>query len=82
MIPLADDAGVQIVLETTAGQGSYLGGDFASSPASSTWCPPTSGWASAWIPAMSSPPATTCATKQHYRALWQEFDPPHRPRAG
>ena len=27
--PLADAAGVQIVLETTAGQGSYLGGDFA-----------------------------------------------------
>jgi deoxyribonuclease-4 len=28
LIPLADAAGVQIVLETTAGQGSYLGGEF------------------------------------------------------
>jgi deoxyribonuclease IV len=32
LIPLADDAGVRIVLETTAGQGSYLGGDFAQYP--------------------------------------------------
>ncbi len=32
LIPLADDAGVQIVLETTAGQGSYLGGEFAQFP--------------------------------------------------
>lgn len=29
LIPPATEAGVQIVLETTAGQGSYLGGDFA-----------------------------------------------------
>jgi deoxyribonuclease-4 len=29
LIPPAEEAGVQIVLETTAGQGSYLGGDFA-----------------------------------------------------
>ena len=29
LIPPADDAGVQIVLETTAGQGAYLGGDFS-----------------------------------------------------
>ncbi len=29
LIPLADDAGVQILLETTAGQGTALGGDFA-----------------------------------------------------
>ncbi len=32
LIPLADDAGVQIVLETTAGQGAYLGGEFAQFP--------------------------------------------------
>lgn len=32
LIPLADDAGVQIVLEGTAGQGSYMGGDFAQFP--------------------------------------------------
>jgi len=32
MIPSAEDAGVQIVLEATAGQGSYMGGDFAQFP--------------------------------------------------
>lgn len=32
LIPEADDAGVQIVLETTAGQGAYLGGDFGQFP--------------------------------------------------
>lgn len=32
LIPVADEAGVQIVLETTAGQGTYLGGDFAQFP--------------------------------------------------
>lgn len=32
LIPPADDAGVQIVLETTAGQGSYLGGAFEQFP--------------------------------------------------
>lgn len=32
LIPLADEVGVQIVLETTAGQGTYLGGDFAQFP--------------------------------------------------
>lgn len=32
MIPTAEDAGVQIVLEATAGQGSYMGGDFAQFP--------------------------------------------------
>ncbi len=32
LIPPAEDAGVQIVLETTAGQGSYLGGEFAQYP--------------------------------------------------
>jgi deoxyribonuclease-4 len=31
-IPPAEEAGVQIILETTAGQGSYLGGDFAQFP--------------------------------------------------
>ena len=32
LIPIADDNGVEIVLETTAGQGSYLGGDFEQFP--------------------------------------------------
>ncbi|MHB9026241.1 MAG: deoxyribonuclease IV [Armatimonadota bacterium] len=32
LIPPAADAGVQIVLETTAGQGAYLGGEFAQFP--------------------------------------------------
>jgi deoxyribonuclease-4 len=32
LIPPADDAGVRIVLETTAGQGSYLGGTFEQFP--------------------------------------------------
>ncbi|OPZ83705.1 MAG: Endonuclease 4 [bacterium ADurb.Bin429] len=32
LIPPAENAGVQIVLETTAGQGSYLGGEFSQFP--------------------------------------------------
>ncbi len=31
-LPLADDLGVQMLLETTAGQGAYLGGDFGQYP--------------------------------------------------
>ena len=33
LIPIAVEGGVKIVLETTAGQGTYLGGDFAQFPA-------------------------------------------------
>lgn len=32
VIPLAEEAGVQLVLETTAGQGTYLGGEFSQFP--------------------------------------------------
>ena len=73
MIPLADDAGVQIVLEVTAGQGSYMGGDFAQFPRLFAQAPAHERLGVCLDTAHVFAAGYDLRDEASYRALWKEF---------
>jgi len=73
MIPLADDAGVQIVLEATAGQGSYMGGSFAEFPQLFSQIPAHERLGVCLDTAHLFAAGYDLRDAAAYRALWEEF---------
>lgn len=73
MIPLAEDAGVQIVLEATAGQGSYMGGNFAEFPQLFSQIPAHDRLGVCLDTAHAFAAGYDLRDAAAYRALWEEF---------
>jgi len=73
VIPLADAAGVQIVLEVTAGQGSYMGGDFAQFPRLFALVPAHERLGVCLDTAHVFAAGYDLRDAATYRALWEEF---------
>ncbi len=74
LIPLAEDAGVRIVLETTAGQGTYLGGDFAQYPALFDRIPQHDKLGACLDTCHVFVAGYDLRAREGYERLWQEFD--------
>ncbi|MHB9109987.1 MAG: deoxyribonuclease IV [Armatimonadota bacterium] len=73
LIPLADGAGVQIVLEATAGQGSYMGGSFAEFPQLFAQIPAHEHLGVCLDTAHAFAAGYDLRDAAAYRALWEEF---------
>jgi len=73
-IPLADDAGVQILLETTAGQGSYLGGDFEQYPRLFEMVPAHERLGACLDTCHVFAAGYDLRDEESYQRLWAEFD--------
>lgn len=74
MIPLADEAGVRIVLEITAGQGCYMGGDFAQFPQLFAQIPAHDRLGICLDTAHLFAAGYDLRDETSYNALWQQFD--------
>lgn len=74
LIPLADEQGVQIVLETTAGQGTYLGGDFAQFPRLFAMIPAQREIGICLDTCHVFVAGYDLRDPAHYARLWQEFE--------
>lgn len=74
ILPLAEDAGVQIVLETTAGQGTYLGGDFAQFPRLFELIPAHDRLGICVDTCHVFVAGYDLRDPDHYARLWHEFD--------
>jgi deoxyribonuclease-4 len=74
LIPLADASGVQIVLETTAGQGTYLGGDFAQFPDLFALIPQQERLGICLDTCHVFVAGYDLRDRAHYAQMWQEFD--------
>ncbi len=73
-VPLADEAGVQIVLETTAGQGSYLGGDFTQYARLFEMIPAHERLGACLDTCHVFSAGYDLRDEAHYQRLWAEFD--------
>lgn len=74
VLPLAGNAGVQIVLETTAGQGSYLGGDFAQFSRLFALVPLQQRLGVCLDTCHVFAAGYDLRDAAHYQRLWEEFD--------
>jgi deoxyribonuclease-4 len=74
LIPVADAAGVQIVLETTAGQGTYLGGDFAQFPQIFSMIPAQQRLGVCLDTCHVFVAGYDLRDAEHYAQLWAAFD--------
>jgi len=74
VIPFADELGVQILLETTAGQGSYLGGDFTQYPRLFTMIPSHERLGACLDTCHVFAAGYDLRDKAQYERLWEEFD--------
>lgn len=74
LIPVAEDNGVQIVLETTAGQGSYVGGDFAQFPQIFEQIPAQEKLGVCLDTCHIFVAGYELRTAEAYETMWQEFD--------
>ncbi|MHB9134138.1 MAG: deoxyribonuclease IV [Armatimonadota bacterium] len=74
LIPQAEDLGVQIVLETTAGQGTYLGGYFAQFPRLFELIPRQGLLGICFDTCHAHVAGYDIRDPDHYRQVWEEFD--------
>ena len=73
-IPWAEEQGVQILLETTAGQGSYLGGDFTQYPRLFEMIPAHERLGACLDTCHVFSAGYDLRDEAHYQRLWAEFD--------
>ena len=74
LLPLAEEQGVQILLETTAGQGTYLGGEFAQFPRLFEMIPLHDRLGVCLDTCHVFVAGYDLRDPEHYARLWQEFD--------
>lgn len=74
LIPLADDVGVQLVLETTAGQGTTIGGNFSEFPRLFEMIPAYDRLGICLDTCHVFVAGYDLRDREHYEQLWQDFD--------
>ncbi len=74
VIPFAEELGVQILLETTAGQGSYLGGDFTQYPRLFEMIPAHDRLGACLDTCHVFSAGYDLRDAAQYQRLWEEFD--------
>lgn len=74
ILPHAEALGVQILLETTAGQGSYLGGDFTQYPRLFEMVPSHAQLGACLDTCHVFSAGYDLRDEEHYQRLWAEFD--------
>ncbi len=73
-MPFAEEQGVQILLETTAGQGSYLGGDFTQYPRLFALIPAQERLGACLDTCHVFSAGYDLRDEEQYQRLWAEFD--------